>query len=305
MKNCIQCNLQIEDIKKFCEDCGTKQPEISTNNNRDGKYNAAIGDKNVISGNIIGKNEEIKVAGNATFNRIEDDTKKIIICAVSGKHLLRGRDFVVNCPKCKTDVSQEYFNIIASRCFNCDNYAIEQYNEKLEIILSDGIIDPIERIKLDSFAISLMIGDDTKEKIEFAAKNRKLASQVNDIGSKLNELSIFEKIQYKKSLALVFEKSDFDKALEILYKIHIDNVINEDVAFNYYLLKAIHKPHDYITDYNNSSQRNTDYYWENFWAFLPNLKLDNLEFCNKIIILNKARFYDKKNDNFLFVFIYN
>ena len=91
-------------------------------------------------------------------------------------------------------------------------------------------------------------------------------------------------------------KKDFDKALEILYKIHIDNVINEDVAFNYYLLKAIHKPHDYITDYNNSSQRNTDYYWENFWAFLPNLKLDNLEFCNKIIILNKARFYDKKND---------
>jgi predicted RNA-binding Zn-ribbon protein involved in translation (DUF1610 family) len=102
MNICSYCGYSLELNVKFCPECGSKQPE-QTLQDKKSDYSASVGDKNVISGNIIGKSEEFNISGPATINKIEDETKKFITCAVSGKHLLRGRDIVVNCPKCKSD----------------------------------------------------------------------------------------------------------------------------------------------------------------------------------------------------------
>ncbi|RAR73734.1 FISUMP domain-containing protein [Flavobacterium aciduliphilum] len=310
MKNCIQCNLLIEDNKKFCGDCGTKQPEIRSNNNNDGKYNATIGDKNIISGNIIGKNEEIKVAGNATFNKIEDDTKKIIICTFSGKHLLRGRDLIVNCPNCKSDVSQEYFNTIASRCFNCDKQAYTKFSKQLDVILQDGIIDASERIQLDSFANSLLIDDLNKQKLEFDARERNINFNTN--GLKSNELIGYYKIKFKKAVVLLFENRDLVSAINILSSIHQENILHDETASLFFLLKAIQTPSGYVNDYENKNERNIDLYWEHFWVFISYFKLDRHDQGFKIINQNKARFLENKNDillseviSYLFLFISN
>ncbi|GAA4053358.1 FISUMP domain-containing protein [Flavobacterium chungnamense] len=310
MKNCIQCNLLIEDNKKFCEDCGTKQPEIKSNYNNDGKYNATIGDKNIISGNIIGKNEEIKVAGNATFNKIEDDTKKIIICTFSGKHLLRGRDLVVNCPNCKSDVSQEYFNTMASRCFNCDKQAYSKFSKQLDVILQDGIIDPSERIQLDSFANSLLIDELTKQKLEVDARERNI--NLNTNGLKSNELIGYYKIKFKKAVVLLFENRDLVSAINILSSIHQENILHDETASLFFLAKAIQTPTGYVNDYENKNERNVDLYWEHFWVFISYFKLDRHDQGFKIINQNKSRFLENKNDillseviSYLFLFISN
>jgi outer membrane protein assembly factor BamB len=295
MKNCINCGHSLELNAKFCPECGSKQPE-QTQNDKKSDYSASIGDKNVISGNIIGKSEEFNISGPATINKIEDETKKFITCAVSGKHLLRGRDIVVNCPNCKSDLAQDCFNMSTGRCFNCDKQAYAKYSDKLDILLADGIIDSMERIRLDSFALSLMIDSSTKHRLETEAKERKANANLNTICGNSNELSGFYKIQFKKALALVFDNNDLAGAITVLSSIHRENIYHDETACIYFLVKAIYKSQDYINDYENEGLRTIDIYWEDFWAFIPYLKTRKFDNGFKIISLNKSRFSDNKND---------
>jgi uncharacterized protein (TIGR02145 family) len=295
MKNCINCGHSLELNVKFCPECGSKQPD-QPQEDKNPVYSANIGDKNVISGNIIGKSEEFNISGPATINKIEDDTKKFITCAVSGKHLLRGRDIVVNCPKCKSDVAQDCFDQSAGRCFNCDKQAYSQYSNKLDLILSDGIIDASERIQLDAFALSLMIDSSAKQKLESEAKERKANLNLNTIGGNSSELSGFYKIQFKKAVALLFENNDLSGAVNLLTTIHKENVLHDETASLLFLAKALQYPEAYANDYEKKSERQIDVYWEDFWAFIPYVKLERYDYAFKIINQNKARFSDNKND---------
>lgn len=295
MKKCISCGNSLDSATKFCNDCGAKQPDLSQEN-QNPTYSASIGDKNVISGNIIGKSEEFNITGPATINKIEDDTKKFITCAVSGKHLLRGRDIVINCPKCKLDVSQESFNLMAGRCLNCDKIAQQQYSDNFEKFFTDGRIDPMERMQLDSLALSLMLDSQTKQILELEAKKQKESLNATFNDNRANELSGFHKIQYKKALTALFDDAEFDLALSILNKVHNDNLFNEEVAALYYVVKAVNNPNDYINDYEKVNTSNIDIYWKDYWAFLPYLLIDKEDEAFKIIKGNKARFSDNHND---------
>lgn len=295
MKNCINCQNLIEDTTKFCPECGTKQPDLPKRN-QNSTNSASIGDKNVISGNVIGKNEEYNITGNATINKIEDETKKFITCAVSGKHLLRGRDIVVSCPKCKSEVAQECFNMAASRCFNCDKKAYAQYSEKLDSNLADGMIDAMERIQLDAFALSLLIDSSTKYRLETEAKERKASANLNFSGANSSDLSGFYKIQFKKATELIYNKNDLAGAFSLLSSIHKENIFHDETACLYFLIKAIYTPNEYIEEYEKEDHRAIDIYWKHYWAFVPYLKLLNFDKGFKIINLNKARFSENQND---------
>ena len=52
MKNCIKCGFSLDDNAEFCSECSAKQPI-------DQPKSVGIGDKNVISGDIIGQKEEV------------------------------------------------------------------------------------------------------------------------------------------------------------------------------------------------------------------------------------------------------
>lgn len=293
MKSCIQCNFLLEDNQKFCAECGVKQPEIKYNLTNDNN-SPIIGDKNVMSGVNFGRTEEYKITGNTTINKIEDDTKRIINCAVSGKRIL----FIdsILCSSCTKEVSQDFFNTSNGRCLNCDKIAQQQYSVQLDKFLSDGMIDGKERLHLDSLALSLSIDTQTKQRLENEAKQLKENLKLNYIDKNNTELSGFYKIQFKKAVIAVFENSDFKSALEILFKVHNENIYNEEVAALYYVVKAIQNPEEYIFNYEKENSSNLDIYWKDYWAFLPYLVLKKEEVAFKIINSNKARFSDNYND---------
>ena len=295
MKNCINCNHSLDINVKFCPECGTKQPDVSMENQTP-SYSASIGDKNVISGNIIGKSEEFNISGPATINKIEDETKKFIICAVSGRHLLRGRDIVVNCPKCKSDVADDCFNQFAKRCLNCDEIAYSHYSKKIDTILDDGIIDATERIQLDDLALSLIIDTSSKFRLESEAKERKAYNNLTTPGGYSNELSVFYNIQFKKATALVYEENDLSSAISLLLSIHSGNVLHDETAYLYFLIKAVHTPNEYVEKYENKDPRAIDVYWEDYWAFIPYIKLGDIGKGLNIISHNKSRFSANKDD---------
>jgi len=292
MKNCIKCGHPLEESAKFCAGCGAKQPDLPKKEKKEG-YSASIGDKNVISGNVVGKNEEYNVSGNATINKIEDDTKKFIKCAVSGRHLLRGRDNIVTCPKCNSDVAHDCFNNNANRCFNCDKVANESYSKRIEHFLVDGLLDSSERIELDSLALSLVIDEKTKVSIEENVRQNLIKSKNAGIE---RELSGFHKIQFKKALKSIYEEDKLSSGLEKLLSIHKNNIQNDEVASHYYLVKSIEQPEDYIEAYQNRHKRSVDVYWEDYWAFLPYIKSNMNEKADSVISANKARFSDREND---------
>ncbi len=289
MKKCIECDNILEQAQKFCSYCGCQQPELKSTKEST-NYTASIGDKNVVSGNIIGKNEEFNISGPTTINKIEDETKKFITCAVSGQHLLRGRDNIVNCPKCKSDVSQTYYNMTALRCFNCDKEAYQRYSDVVDLVLSDGVIDSSERAQLNALATNLMIDSETQLKIEFDVKDRLTQQKFADAIGGNNELSGYYKIEFQKAKASIFQEGQMKSAFETLYKIHLDNISHDEVAFYYFMLKGLIYPKAYIDELAHSSIRTIDIFWEDFWSFLPGLKVNMPEDSFKRLSHNKVRF---------------
>lgn len=113
MAVCAKCGVKLEEGYAFCSNCGepVPQPEPQTKKCKncgtelapnlkmkfcpycgiglDGTAKAsaaglAMGDKNVIAGDVIGHKEETHVAGNATIIKNEDQTKQVKKCHVCG-----------------------------------------------------------------------------------------------------------------------------------------------------------------------------------------------------------------------------
>ncbi|GAA4053342.1 hypothetical protein GCM10022388_19660 [Flavobacterium chungnamense] len=286
MKNCLKCNQSEEDdASKFCKKCGTSLPEPKLNSPKTGEFNATIGDKSIVSGNVIGKNEEIKVSGNATFNKIEDDTKKTVVCSISGRRLLLIDSII--CPSCTNDVAQEYYLQKPNRCLNCDNLALASYRKKVQIVLSDGILDETERLSLDSLSITLHIDEDKKNEIELEEKQNSKQITSSEF------LSGFHKIEFNRALKYVFEEDNLEQGFKLLKNVFLKNSSNDEVANLYYLLEAIVLPETAIANYHS---RNIDRFWQHYWAFLPHLNKEEISEAYEIIENNKNLFADKNND---------
>jgi hypothetical protein len=267
MKKCIECTSTVESDAKFCPTCGGEQPMVSSTQNTGTAYSASIGDKNVISGNIIGKNEEYKISGPTTINKIEDQTKTFITCAVSGKHLLRGRDSIINCPKCKSDVSEEFYDFHAFRCVNCEKESFGLYSARFEDVFEDGVIDKNERIQLDMLAESLSINEDTKKLLELRVREKVANQRSSDADSESNDLSGFQRIEITKAKSLLFEQSDFVKAYGILEKLYGSCSHNDEISYLYFLVKALHRSNTYFQKNEAALVVEMDDFWWNFWSF--------------------------------------
>jgi tetratricopeptide (TPR) repeat protein len=284
--NCPSCNEENKEGAKFCGNCGAKlplapvqQPEAIPQPDISG-YSASIGDKNVISGNIIGKNEEFKIAGNATINKIEDDTKRIINCAISGKRILFSES--IQCPVCQKDVSKEYFNFVARRCTNCDSRAQEEYRQNVSKILSRGVIGLEDRSNLDAIASRLQIGEEKRYEIEVASRAKRAETS--------SALGGFHKIEFEKAKKAVFDDINASDALKQLQLLFNKNPANDELANWYYLVSALVAPKEYLKDF---VQRNFDLFWQHYWAFLAYLKTKQVDKAFDEIESNKSAFSDR------------
>lgn len=131
-KICTKCNRTIEGIEangRFCSQCGTELTELPAS--------PALGGVSINEDNRIDKSvhtgDNIKVGGDnaQTINKQQvsttnitniqqiqqDETKKIVNCAISGKAVLLIE--TANCPRCHRCVSQQYYIDSKRMCTDC------------------------------------------------------------------------------------------------------------------------------------------------------------------------------------------
>ena len=79
-KECPSCHNRVKLTAKFCAECGfnfNKQQVADKSGSM-----LSMGDKNVIAGDVVGKQENIKISGSATIIKNEDESKKVVTCQV-------------------------------------------------------------------------------------------------------------------------------------------------------------------------------------------------------------------------------
>ena len=80
-KKCVSCGATIALRMKFCPECGAPQSGEA----QKPKFNAAafaMGDKNVIAGDVVGHQETTHVTGNATIIKNEDQSRQVKRCHI-------------------------------------------------------------------------------------------------------------------------------------------------------------------------------------------------------------------------------
>ena len=114
-KECPSCHSRIKLTAKFCAECG-----FNFNKQQVADKSGAMlsmGDKNVIAGDVVGKQENIKVSGNATIIKNEDESKKVVTCHVCGQNLLVSE--AVKCTDCGEITCSNCIDAKLNVCKNC------------------------------------------------------------------------------------------------------------------------------------------------------------------------------------------
>ena len=111
VKACVKCGVQLSPTAKFCSQCGAKQDGSGSTGG------LAMGNKNVVAGDVIGSKEETHIAGHATIIKNEDETKKIVKCHECGKwmQVIEGYE----CRKCHQFTCPSCYNTSARSCHCC------------------------------------------------------------------------------------------------------------------------------------------------------------------------------------------
>ena len=277
MKTC-KCGNLLEDSVSFCPECGEKQ----TRSPSEAEYSASIGDKNVISGGVIGRKEEIH-AREVTINKMEDDTKKMINCAISGKAVLRTES--VTCRVCGKEVSKEYFIDQTLRCKKCEEDAFAKYAGEVEKTLASGSIDTAKRTALDQLAGTLTI-DRTKQ-FEIEKNIREKISRAPK--GKLNKI---QQSEFESAIKQAINHRQLQKSFEVVQSISSDSE-NDKLLYWYFLLETVLTPKEAETHFE---KRTIDNFWQHYWMFLAYTKNAKYSHAGKIIESNKANYPEQIHD---------
>lgn len=252
----------------FCQECGAKAPrseDLLPNSfaSDEGVLPAGSGQNTAIGKNSILSNSQINTTNTTVHNTtIEDDTKKSIVCAVSGKRVLYIES--VCCKGCNKDVSVAYYNDLTRRCENCHQEYLQQYRLAFDSAMASNGIDRFERSSLDILANKLQLTSSEKTQIEEEVKAQ-FSTQPGEAFSELDDLFELDFIDAKKE---ILKKNDLSSALLKLKQIYDQVQTNDDVSCYYFLIKALKNPTVYLANFEAKSFED---YWENYWYFLAQL----------------------------------
>ena len=286
---------------KFCQSCGRELPQITApaeNPEEDTKNagpNTAIGKNSILSNSQINTSN---TTNTTTVNNttVEDDTKKTIVCAVSGKRVLYTES--ICCRGCNKDVSLEFYNEKTRKCDNCYQENIQQYKNSFKDALeSGGGIDRQERAELDILAQRLNLSEKDKSSIEAEIKSINSLQSGNDEAG-FDDLFDIELSIVKKDL---FKKNDLSSALLRLKQIYDQVQTNDEISCIYFLLKAIKSPDMYVTNFEGAMY---DEFWENYWLFIAHIKKGDHTKGLISIKKNHTKFPHKKNEIALSEIVY-
>lgn len=281
MKNCIHCNVVLNDQIKFCNDCGTKQPEKTTDD-----PSGLIGDKNVIStggGDITGTKITGGTVSYNTVNEAQDDTKKRVRCYYTNQGV--ALEDIIKCHSCNKEVAKSYFNNKNNRCHHCDVQAKEEYAALVIDFLEDGRLssDELQILKINQKR--LLLTDDETLQIEQVEKEHIAYIKSSELSTK--DLKDIE------DLANIFELNKHirqaDSIVKILFKKY-EKI--PDVSFFYYLNQLDINNEDIYKNMLTSREDNLFGYFFGGLSSILNSKLENSEaFIEKISVTYDEFYY--------------
>lgn len=215
MKQCPECHQEFGDDHAFCTACGValvaqREP---TGAPRGKAAHIGLGDKNVVAGDIIGRREEIRVSGDATIVKHEDQTRQVKECRVCGKVALMLDGYT--CQQCGEFVCQEHFDKKRLKCSQCLKESVVEsegrYRDLLLEALADSVIGPDDRQLLERERERLGISE---------SRARTLESETRRRGHAEIELSTRDRRLLSEGERLLLEEFDDAGALEVLRSLY-------------------------------------------------------------------------------------
>ena len=220
----------------------------------------------------------------SNITNINDDTKKSVICEISGKQILVTSS--VKCPVCGKIVSNQYYNEKKLRCLSCEKECIAEYQAFYrDLTKGSRVIDKQMREVLDNKAASLKL--DAADIKEIELKLRKEGSGKDAYLSEIKQRdfvrTIDQFLQAGMSLTTCLGK------VEAYAKVTED----EQVQCWYHLLWAVARPLEYR---KALSEAVVDSFWQTYWDFAAAVRLGkSAEAVNAVDTL-KEKFPEHVND---------
>ena len=220
----------------------------------------------------------------SNITQIADDTKKSVVCEISGKKVLVTSSVV--CPVCGKTVSEQYYDEGKLRCQLCEQKAVEAYERFYsELVSGTRVIDSELRSVLDEKAKSLKLSPVQIKEIEI--KLRKAASDKQD------RLSDIQQKDLNRTLNMLM--TDKIDVMACLNKVSVYAKLTDDAQVQcwFRLLSAIAAPDNYLQDMKNAS---VDDYWQTYWSFLAAMKAKKTTEAVICIDSAKKKYPEKIND---------
>ena len=264
MKQCHKCGAELADDARFCLECGAECRAMEVKRKPEPEApepGSLVGDKNLINeSTIIGKQEKYEASNITIHNTInEDQSHKIVECAVSGKRIYMDQSVV--CPKCGGQVALEYYVEASKRCENCEQKAREEYKAFVARVMGlPGPFDAARKQQLDGEARRLLIDAQTQAAILKSQQKQAPAGNA----SSLSSVQQAELEAAAKRLITATEREQGLKSLETLTALH-EVTSNYEAEYWYFLARAILEPAESVKSYEEEL---TDDYWQRYWGFL-------------------------------------
>ena len=220
-KKCPKCGVILKPNAKFCSECG-----YSFKANGATSSGIAMGDKNVVAGDVIGQKDDYHVSGNATFIKNDDETKKVVQCHCCGKNLTIVEVFT--CPECGKETCADCYDKSSGACRQCvskkDNDKEAEYLKLLEKVLEDGKIELSERKELKALQKVLKISDSRAQELESKCRKQTAAGSIGE----------YEIMYCQQAAEELWGKGDPKAAMKIMEPVYKNYPHDQDVLSVYY-----------------------------------------------------------------------
>lgn len=297
---CPSCGKDVEPMavgnKNFCPECEAEilaavpAPAGSGHSIGDGmgmieENRTKIGAVETFSDNsVTNHNHTTNTTNISNITKIEDDTKRSVVCEISGRKVLVTSSVV--CPVCGKTVAEQYYDEAKLRCAACEKKARDAYEAFYkEMVTGARVIDAELRSVLDAKAAALKLTAEQLKEIEI-----KLRRTASDKQARLTDI----------------QQKDFDRSIKQLKesRINAETCLNKVAAYArlteddsvqcwYRLLSALVSPENYLKDLNLAT---VDDFWQTYWGFVAAFKSKNTTDAVLCVDAAKSKYPDHIND---------
>lgn len=233
---------------------------------------------------VTNHNHTTNTTNISNITQIADDTKKSVVCEISGRKVLVTSSVV--CPVCGKTVAEQYYDEAKLRCVACEKKAVEAYEKFYKEMASGArVIDAELRAVLDAKAASFKLTETQVKEAEL-----KLRKTVSD---KQERLSDIQQRDFDRTISQL--KEGKIAAAPCLSKISAYAKLTDDAAVQcwYRLLSALSSPEHYLDDMKNAG---VDDYWQLYWGFVAAVKTRNTTEAVLCVDTAKSKYPENIND---------